>query len=62
MANNSSSINEEALVVILPSGLPPELHQCVPEYFPVVDSGVTVHCLWDVILTAYLTDKIHRRK
>lgn len=54
MADNSS--NEEALV-ILPSGLPPELHQCVPDYFPTVDSGATVHCMWDAILTAYLIEQ-----
>ena len=43
MADSSSSNEEQALVIVVPVGLPPELHQCVPEYFLVVDSGATVH-------------------
>jgi hypothetical protein len=45
MADSSSSNKEQALVIVVPVGLPPELHQCAPEYFRVVDSGATVHCL-----------------
>jgi hypothetical protein len=47
MADSSSSNKEQALMIVVPVGLPPELHQCAPEYFLVVDLGATVHCLWD---------------
>ena len=43
MADSSSSNKEQALVIVVPVGLPPELHQYAPEYFLVVDSGATVH-------------------
>jgi len=56
MADPSSSNKEQALVIVVPVGLPPELHQCAPEYFLVVDSGATVHCLWDAICTAHLKE------
>ena len=49
MADPSSNNKERSLVVVVPVGLPPELHQCAPEYFLVVDSGATVHCLWDAM-------------
>ena len=42
MADSSSSNKEQALVIVVPVGLPPELHQCAPEYFLVVDSGATL--------------------
>ena len=45
LADSSSTNKEQALVIIVPVGLPPELHQCASEYFLVVDSGATVHCL-----------------
>ena len=32
MADSSSSKKEQALVIVVPVGLPPELHQCAPEY------------------------------
>ena len=57
MADSSSSNKEQALVIVVPDGLPPELHQCAPEYFLVVDSGATVHCLWDVMCTSHLKEK-----
>jgi hypothetical protein len=44
-------------VIVVPVGLPPELHQCAPEYFLVVDSGATVHCLWDATCTAHLREQ-----
>jgi hypothetical protein len=47
MADSSSSNKEQELVIVVPVGLPPELHQCAPEFFLVVDSSATVHCLWD---------------
>jgi hypothetical protein len=47
MADSPSSNKEQALVIVVPVGLPPELHQCAPDYFLVVDSGARVHCLWD---------------
>jgi hypothetical protein len=47
MADSSSSNKEQALVIVVPVGLPPELYQCAPGYFLVVDSGATVHCFWD---------------
>jgi len=39
MADSSSSNKEQALVIVVPVGLPPELHhwQCAPEVFLVVD-------------------------
>jgi hypothetical protein len=49
MADSSSSNKEQALAIVVPVGLPPELHQCAPEYFLVVDSGAAVHCLWDAL-------------
>jgi hypothetical protein len=52
MADPSSNNKERSLVVVVPVGLPPELHQCAPEYFLVVDSGATVHCLWDAMCTS----------
>jgi hypothetical protein len=36
MADSSSSNKEQALVIVVPVGLPPELHQCAPEFFFVV--------------------------
>jgi hypothetical protein len=33
MADSSSSNKEQALVIVVPVGLPPELHQCAPEFF-----------------------------
>ena len=33
MADSSSSNKEQAFVIVVPVGLPPELHQCAPEYF-----------------------------
>jgi hypothetical protein len=57
MADSSSSNKEQALVIVVPVGLPPELHQCAPEYFLVVDSGATVYCLWDATCTAHLTEQ-----
>lgn len=49
--------NQQAYVIILPDGLPSELRQTAPEHFLVVDSGATVHCLWDAICTAFLKEK-----
>ena len=57
MADSSSSKKEQALVIVVPVGLPPELHQCAPEYFLVVDSGATVHCLWDATCTSHLREQ-----
>jgi hypothetical protein len=57
MADPSSSNKEQALVIVVPVGLPPELHQCAPEYFLVVDSGATVHCLWDAMCTSHLKEQ-----
>ena len=56
MADSSSK--EQVLVIIVPVGLPSELQQCTPEHFLVVDSGATVHCLWDAICTSHLKNKI----
>jgi hypothetical protein len=53
MADSSSSKREQALVIVVPVGRPSELHQCASEYFLIVDSGATVHCLWDAT-TAHL--------
>ena len=55
MADSSSK--EQVLVIIVPLGLPSELHQCTPEHFLVVDSGATVHCLWDAICTLHLKEQ-----
>jgi hypothetical protein len=57
MAGSSSSHDEQAFVIIIPVGLPPELHQYAPEFFLVVDSGATVHCVWDSTCTAHLTEQ-----
>ena len=57
MADPSPSNKEQALVIVVPVGLPPELHQCAPEYFYVADSGATVHCLWDAMCTSDLKEK-----
>ena len=58
MADNVTGHREEhAYVIILPSGLPAEMRQTAPEHFLVADSGATVHCLWDSICTAYLTEQ-----
>ena len=57
MADPSSSNKERAFVIVVPVGLPPELHQCAPEYFLVVDSGATVHCLWDAMCTSHLKER-----
>ncbi len=57
MADSSSSNKEQALVIVVPVGLPPELHQCAPEYFLLVDSGAKVHCLWDATCTAHLKEQ-----
>jgi hypothetical protein len=57
MADPSSSNKEQALVIVVPVGLPPELHQCAPEYFLLVDSGATVHCLWDAMCTSHLKEQ-----
>ena len=58
MADNVTGHHEEhAYVIILPSGLPAEMRQTAPEHFLVADSGATVHCLWDSICTAYLTEQ-----
>ncbi len=57
MADHSSSNKERAFVIVVPVGLPPELHQCAPEHFLVVDSGATVHCLWDAVCTSHLKEK-----
>jgi hypothetical protein len=57
MADSSSSNKEQALVIVVPVSLPPELHQCAPEFFLVVDSGATVHCLWDATCTAHLREQ-----
>jgi hypothetical protein len=46
MADPSSSNKEQALVIVVPVGLPSELHQCAPEYFLVVDSGERVCVLF----------------
>jgi hypothetical protein len=59
MADSSSSNKEQALVIVVPVGLPPELHQCAPEYFLVVDSGATVHCLWDATCASQRTKLIN---
>ena len=56
-AESTSTNDEPVLVIIVPLGLPSELHQCAPEYFLVVDSGATVHCLWDAICTSYLKEQ-----
>ena len=57
MADSSSSNKEQALVIVVPVALPSELHQCAPEFFLVVDSGATVHCLWDAACTAHLKEQ-----
>ena len=57
MADPSSSNKERAFVIVVPVGLPHELHQCAPEYFLVVDSGATVHCLWDAMCTSHLKER-----
>jgi hypothetical protein len=59
MADSSSSNKEQALVIVVPVGLPPELHQCAPEYFLVVDSGATVRCLWDATCSSHRTKLIN---
>jgi hypothetical protein len=56
MADSSSSNKEQALVIVVPVGLSPELHHSTPEYFLVVDSGATVHCLWDAT-TSHLREQ-----
>jgi hypothetical protein len=58
MADSSSSNKEQALVNVVPVGLPPELHQCAPEYFLVVDSGATVQCLLDATCCASQRTKL----
>jgi hypothetical protein len=55
MADSSSRNKEQALVIVVPVGLSPELHQCAPDFLMVVDSGATVHCLWDA--TAHLREQ-----
>ena len=57
MTNSSSSHYEQILVIIVSDGLPSELHHCPPEYFLVVDSGVTVHCLSDVTCTVHVKEQ-----
>ena len=57
MADTTARKKELALVIIVPAGLPQELHQTAPEYFLVVDSGATVHCLWDATCTSHLKEQ-----
>jgi len=38
---------------LFPSDLPRKLQQYTPYHFAVVDSGATVHVLWDSVCTAY---------
>jgi hypothetical protein len=57
MSDSSSSNKEQVIVIVVPVGLPPELHQCDPEFFLVVDSGATVHCFWDATCTEHLIDQ-----
>ena len=64
MSDSSSSNKEQVIVIVVPVGLPPELHQCppelhqcAPEFFLVVDSGATVHCFWDATCTEHLIDQ-----
>jgi hypothetical protein len=52
-----SSLKEQVLVIIVPVGLPSELQQCAPEQFLGVDSGATVHCLWDAICTSHVKEQ-----
>ena len=49
--------NQHAYSIVLPSGLPHEIRQTTPEHFLVVDSGATVHCLWNAIMTAFLREQ-----
>ena len=49
--------NQHAYTIVLPSGLPHEIRQTTPEHFLVVDSGATVHCLWNAIMTAFLREQ-----
>ena len=49
--------NQHAHSIVLPSGLPHEIRQTTPEHFLVVDSGATVHCLWNAIMTAFLREQ-----
>ena len=57
MADSSSTNNEQVLVIIVPVGLPSELHHCAPEHFLAVDSGATVYCLWDATCTVHLKEQ-----
>jgi hypothetical protein len=57
-ADSPSSHEEQAFLIIIPVGLPPELHRCSPEFLLVVDSGATVHCVWDATCsTAHLIEQ-----
>jgi hypothetical protein len=39
-----------------PAELPNELHNAIPEYFLVVDSGAQVHVLFDTLMLAHIED------
>ena len=39
-----------------PAELPNELHNAIPEYFLVVDSGAQVHVLFDTLMLAHTED------
>ena len=49
----SSSLS---VTVIFPSYVPLELQQSTPEYFLVVDSGATVHVVWDTTLCVHIRE------
>lgn len=56
LLTSNAGQDEHVLVINIPNNLPSELHHCAPEYFLVVDSGATVHCLWDATCTVHLKE------
>ena len=48
------SSSELRATIQYPSHVPDELRQSAPEHFLIVDSGATIHVLWDRTLCAYV--------
>jgi hypothetical protein len=51
MADSSSSNKEQALVIVVPVGLPPELHQNKTHQ---LDGEVSIHVQYALLLATYV--------
>lgn len=55
--SDTSTRSSLSVTVIFPHYVPSELHQSTPEYFLVVDSGATVHVVWDTTLCVFIREE-----